>query len=119
MRNLDNARVTRVYLVTLMPDPRTTYEPFFVVLSYPASEAARLDPRSSRATSEAFRAAVEIERAKHSTPAHRRLLCHSSRFVKEWRSSAPAAVGRGGGPRPTAPTPPSLDRPMGGAAHAG
>ena len=118
MRNRENARVTRVYLVTLMPDPRTTYEPFFVVLSYPASEAARLDPRSSRATSQAFRAAVEIERTKHRTPAHRHLLCHSSRFVNEWRSSAPA-VGRGGGSRPTAPTPTSLGRPMGGVRHAG
>lgn len=84
-----NSRVTRVYLVTLMPDPHNTYEPFFVTLSYPADEAARLDARSSRATSQAFRAAIEIERATHQTPPNRHLLCHSSRFVTEWASAAP------------------------------
>lgn len=89
MSETDTTTVTRVYLVTLMPDRHSVYDPFFVTLSYPAAEAARLDPTSSRATSLAFRAAIEVERATHHTPPYRHLLCHSSRFVTEWASNAP------------------------------
>lgn len=87
MSATDTSRVTRVYLVTLMPDPHTSYEPFFVTLSYAARDAARLDARSSRATSQAFRAAIEVERKTHHTPTHRRLFCGSSTFVTEWTSA--------------------------------
>lgn len=79
--------VTRVYRVTLMPDPHTSYEPIFVALTYSGRHSGGLPPRSSRATSQAFRAAVEIERSAHHTPAHRRFLCGGSEFVAEWTHS--------------------------------
>lgn len=88
MSAMHTSRVNRVYLVTLMPDPHTSYEPFFVTLSYAAREAARLDARSSRATSQAFRAAIEVECHAHHTPTHRRFFCGSSTFVTEWTSTA-------------------------------
>lgn len=92
MSTTDTRRVTRVYLVTLMPDPRTSYDPFFVTLTYSAQRAARLDPRSSAATSQAFRAAVDVERRSRHTPPNRRFFClpGGSEFVTEWTSETPA-----------------------------
>lgn len=82
-------RVTRVYRVTLMPDRHTRYDPFLVRVSLSAVDADRLDPTSSRATSAAFRRAIDVERSTHHTPTERRFLCGASEFVSEWSTPAP------------------------------
>ena len=100
MPAMNPVHVTRTYLVTLMPDPNTAYDPFFVTLTYSPVRAAQLDPRSSLATSQAFRAAIDIERNSNRTPATRRFVCGGSEFVCE------SVLGAGStrAPRPGAAT---------------
>lgn len=86
------SRVTRTYLVTLMPDPHTAYDPFFVVLNYCPWRAAALDPTSSVATSQAFRAAIDVERRSRNTPWHRRFFCGGVEFVAESSATSTSTV---------------------------
>ena len=82
-RAVEPDTVLRYYAVTLKPDADTAYDPVVVTLSYTDAEADALDPRSSRATNEAFKRAVKVERRTHHTPESRSFLVGDVRFVRQ------------------------------------